>query len=75
MTRAAQLPHYGDVGRELALEPRGGDEQLRAPSSLAEEACRLRKLGGGKWLGQVANRNPVTSLAGDFAQSRFFALR
>jgi hypothetical protein len=41
---------------ELALEPRGGDEQFRAPGLLAQEACRLGELGGRKWLGEVADR-------------------
>src|SRR5918998_1340043 len=57
--RAAQLPHHGDVIGELALEPRGGNEQFRAPGLLAKKACRLRELGGRKRLSKVANRDQV----------------
>jgi hypothetical protein len=53
--RAAQLPHDGDVVGELAPEPRGRDEQFRAPGPLAKEACRFREIGGRKWFGEVAD--------------------
>ena len=63
--RAAQLPHHDGVAGELALEPRGWNRQFRVPSSPAKEACRVRELGGGKWLREAADRDQVLPLTRD----------
>jgi hypothetical protein len=62
--RAAQLPHHGDMVRELALEPRGGDEQFRPSGLLAKGARCLRELGGGADLVITASSTAVGGISG-----------